>query len=491
MQELARDQEAVPIQTERVSLASKSRQGPVPQQSVPDEGLWGTLGAHDGFAKEQKRALQQQYHRQLSEAAAQAPIPTERVSRIRRDVPRDQESQAQQRDNAQAPRGRFQEFKHEPSSTSNSVADSRREGAKDFFASADPQSMVREERENKRRAQEEYARQLREAAAAVPLESPRQPLHRRRQQQYPLPPEEHKNPRSPGSLLSTGLTTVGPNTSLVLKREQQREYRQELDRDRFAEPITSDRVPLKRYQPPPPPSQTGLRVGASDLSTSVQRHQHREQQEEYAVALENDRKAAPIPNTRVPLYRAPVYDPYIATGLQIGVPTAVQNERHKQKTMEFAKQLQQDSYAQPIPTSRAPLSPRRVQEDPPGYGGMTSLRLDSMDLITAEQKAARKRVQDRYAQELNEQIATMQPAGGNQQYQNRVALPILQREYEQLGNGLPGERAWQQSTGEGLGHGDGVVGAYKSGDQSATRRINRTGTEIDYARSLYQQPYYQ
>lgn len=90
-----------------------------------------------------------------------------------------------------------------------------------------------EEREIKRRSQQLYAQQIREASEGKPVESPRAPLRRRQS------PREQEESRTTLILPNSEINT---REQMYIKRNSQEQYREQLNRDRNIKPVENERV---------------------------------------------------------------------------------------------------------------------------------------------------------------------------------------------------------------------------------------------------------
>eukprot|EP00604_Paraphysomonas_vestita_P003621 CAMPEP_0174818966 /NCGR_PEP_ID=MMETSP1107-20130205/1937_1 /TAXON_ID=36770 /ORGANISM="Paraphysomonas vestita, Strain GFlagA" /LENGTH=985 /DNA_ID=CAMNT_0016031647 /DNA_START=66 /DNA_END=3020 /DNA_ORIENTATION=- len=124
-------------------------------------------------------------------------------------------------------------YAQSPSNLSYQSSSSSILGSQDY----DP----RQEKMQKRREQEEYARQIRDAASQQEILSPRISLAKKKNQQFPSYDDDDN---------ATGLILPGANITTAVqkdnKRLQQEKYRQQLDEAQSIRPVDSGRAPLHR-----------------------------------------------------------------------------------------------------------------------------------------------------------------------------------------------------------------------------------------------------
>ena len=177
--------------------------------------------------------------------------------------------------------------------------------------------MTAEAAQRKRRQQEEYARQIGEAASRAPLQSPRVALSARGGaaavggRQYSVAQGDSSAAplvaQGGKSLLVSGFSGNGPQTTLALKRAQQEDYKQSLLSDqqrtqqiRSAQSSRDAGYSDARITRPlrEPPTNTGLQVG-QNIGTSTREAAQHHQRQQYTQALESDKTASEIPKTSV------------------------------------------------------------------------------------------------------------------------------------------------------------------------------------------------
>lgn len=172
--------------------------------------------------------------------------------------------------------------------------------------------------EMKRLAQNEYKKQLDEAAKQDPIASPRVSRRPPRRNLSPEPTRGNQNSNSPGLLFAKGLSPAGPTTSINKKKESQQSYFDSLKQDSASLPIQSTRVSRSRNVSPPHQS-TGLIIGERPFSEPMQfrnrsadllmdeKQKQKQKQKEYAMLLQNDSRQPPIVVPRQPLSGRGIY----------------------------------------------------------------------------------------------------------------------------------------------------------------------------------------
>lgn len=502
-----------------VQTISDSRRIPRRVQQSPCGGdvagpsLLDNIGTHQATQAHLKRQQQQAYRRELEAASSSSAPPTERVplkSRIS-GIPGQSERN-------------IELFGGGDSSASWGTGAMGPEN----FASATSLSigsvlLTGEAAERKRRGQGEYARQIAEAASARPLASPRVALKGGaaafggRHYSGGLSVDEGAaaamNSSSGGggasSVLVSGFSGLGPQTSLALRRAQQQDYKMSLERDQQCEMERISReggVDVRGHtrspRPRPPneaPASTGLMVGVN-LGTATRQALILQKRDEYSRELQQDARKQEIPKTYVRQQR-PVSPASprqqedcgywnIGTSLQVGAPTAVRQERDRRLGEEYQQRLREDANAQAISSPRRP-SPRRPsqREEEASSARHNSLHLQQMEIQTAEALMAQRLQQQRYHEQLGESEEPLP--------HSRVPMLAIRQQNERPESFLlPGDHRAQAAYGQDPtphhqyqeyhqeGNRQGQFGADSAGPRS---RLVRAGSSEEYA--LHQQPY--
>ena len=312
-----------------------------------------------------KRQHQRKYHEDLAVAAALPTIAAERVSLIEKYRTISKTTEQQQHQQLQQQQ-QLQLSRAEPTATSIGGIGGDAAGMDRAQALA-----------LKRQQQQEYARQIQESSTKVPPFSPRSSLQLQQRSHRQLSvaggdssisnSSSGNNESGPSALLAKGLASMGPSTTLMLKRAQQEQYKASLESDQAMRAIAggdlSDgsgaRASLRRQQQQQQQAQqqqhqpTGLLVGP-DIGTATRHAINQRRQEDYARELAFDKTTPAIPTLRVPIQKpASACSPRpgeeehgyfnIGTSIQVGVSTAVQNQRAKEKQISYQRQLDADA----------------------------------------------------------------------------------------------------------------------------------------------------
>jgi len=487
-QDLARDSASQEISSSRVPLYTSQTShsdllaggggGGVATQG----SMLSSIGAHELSAKEKKREQQREYYQQLAEQGQGANNSSNSSNNNgeRRSLTEKYRNMIHSKASSTPPLGVGQ------ASSSTYVLGTApgmgvgpgvqgRQGAEE---------LAREEYMRKKAMQVEYARQMEEDKRQAPIASPRTSLLSNKASRHAAQYDEESDygnqyySNSPSAFLAKGLSSMGQNTAMTLKREQQREYVRDLEQDRHAVPIASPREPLRRFEPAPP-IPTGLLVGGQKVSTTARAKLHEAQKQEYLRDLENDRYVEPIPSSRIPLRGPPNPEPGYS-GFQIGPTTAMKTDREREKRLEYQEAMRRDAYAEPIADTRRPSPRRREEED--HYA--TGLRLTALEnqVRTAEEHAVRRKAQERYKEELE--------ASRDALPVQESRVPMLQikqeQQYGQQPIGYTGNRG--ASFGGGVSSfsigGDVPSHNFQQQQQQQHIKINRQGSQDDY-RSVF------
>lgn len=326
--ELAAAASAQPIVTERVSLRRQQEARPKgsdnyygsPRPGILHHGPSSNVGVNDDRIERTRKIEQQRvYHQQISEAASQSSITADRVSlRSRRKSSDEDVSRppSQGRDQcASVPPHAASDELEDPLQGQVSVSRlNKHQGVAAAAALFGGQGVDNDLDSNvqKKLAQQEYFRQLKEDSQKSVIASPRTTIIPKR---HPSP-EPPVSVRSPAGLFAKGLSPRGPLTSAGLRKEQQKEYLRALQADEE----TGGR-PLRRTSPmgrTDDPGFNGLRFDSLTVATAERELRYRNKKEEYARALAQDQQAPPIESPRVPLRRIVSPVSAEATSLVIG-----------------------------------------------------------------------------------------------------------------------------------------------------------------------------
>jgi len=450
------------------SAASQDR-APTTKRSLtapvePGASLMDTIGSTERQRQDTalKRQQQLQYHQDLALAATQTAIPNERISL--RDKYRTIAKATEENHS----------FREEQEVSIRGIGG--------HAASLDKARLAQVKREQ----QQEYARQIQEASSKAPLRSPRATLHK-----HTLADErsgvnrdrerEREREQGAAALLANGLATMGPTTTVMLKRAQQELWKQTLDRDLGSRVDGGGgggggerREPRRRPEPEPPQS-TGLFVGP-DIGAATRHSLQQRKQEEYVRELAMDKNKQPIPTIHVPRQKPPSAcsprpgdDDYgyfaVGTSIQVGAPTAVAAERERDKKQSYQQQLDADLTGAGggggVGAGRRRASPQRRTAYPESAEPVhNTLQLHNpADVETALAIQQRIMEKQRYISQL-EESRHMQPLA-----LDRISLKEAQM--LQGGGGGPGP---------GPGPGTGAAGG-----STISRGIQRRATAQDYA----------
>ena len=165
---------------------------------------------------------------------------------------------------------------------------------------------------------------------------------------------------SAGSFLATGLSTVGPSTAHNIKRQQQSNYARALEMDvikKNQQPTSDERISLKEPPIRRDPSNTTLRLNSHDISTTDRLDSERFKREEYLLLSEQDKYRNPIQTNRAPIIRTSSPAGRM-TSLSIGDDDESRKIADRVKKLDYSRQLAYDAKQKPIELERVPLSPR-------------------------------------------------------------------------------------------------------------------------------------
>ena len=462
------------------AIAASQDRAPTTKRSLtaPVEAgtsLMDTIGSTERQRQDTalKRQQQQQYHQDLALAATQTPIPNERIS-----------LRDKYRTIAKAAEENYS-FREEQEVSVRGIGGPA--------ASLDKAHLA----EVKRLQQQEYARQIQEASSKAPLRSPRATLHRHTLAAAAATDErggvsqdrererEREREQGAAALLANGLTTMGPTTTVMLKRAQQELWKQTLDRDMGSRTTRVDggggemRESRRRPEPQPPQS-TGLFVGP-DIGAATRHSLQQRKQEEYVRELAMDKNKQPIPTIHVPRQKPPSAcsprpgdDDYgyfeVGTSIQVGAPTAVVAERERDRKQSYQQQLAADvaGAGGGMGAGRRRASPQRRTAYPESAEPVhNTLQLNNpADVETALAIQQRIMEKQRFISQL-EESRRMQPLA-----LDRISL----MEAQMLQGGGGGGAGPGPGPGPGAGPG---TGAAK--ESTISRGIQRRATAQEYA----------
>ena len=303
--------------------------------------------------------------------------------------------------------------------------------------------------------------------------------------------QPHKVVSDTGSFLATGLSSIGPNTAYNNKRQQQQQYAKALEMDAIKknEPIYDDRVSLKEYPVRRDPSNTTLRLNSHDISTTDRLESERFKREEYVLLSEQDKYRNPIPSSRAPIIRASSPSGGM-TGLSIGDDEA-KRMLEKEKKLNYSRQLANDAKQKPIEVERVPLSPRLRKQM-------------ALKLHRKEQEEAINPNHIVYdsmdiatAQQLEQRERLRRPLQSDhvKDSNENTRMKSLLTQYEvpskssiytdiQTNNGYPQQRGNSSGGGGDL---QWSINPVDAAERQAAMRINRLGNNQEYSKALRDQ----